>query len=133
MDAGCRGLTIRGNSVQLSFTFQGVRCRETIPMPPTKTALKELGLKLQSIKHEISTDTFDYLKHFPFSKKAKLLRKTRPDRYTIAEGLKDWLQRAQSRCQQSTLRDYTSAIYYHLIPTFSDLTISELTALKVKE
>lgn len=133
MDAGCRGLTIRGNSVQIAFTFQGMRCRETIRIPPTKTAIKELKKKRDHILYEISTDTFDYLKHFPFSKKAKQLRKTRPDRYTIAEGLKDWLQRAQSRCQQSTLRDYTSAIYYHLIPTFSDLTISELTALKVKE
>lgn len=133
MDARQRGITIRGNSVQLSFTFQGVRCRETIPMPPTKTALKELGLKLQAIKHEIRVGTFDYLKHFPYSKKAKELRKSRPDRYTIDEGLKDWLQRVQSRCQLSTLRDYESAIYYHLIPKFGDLAIGELTALKIKE
>ncbi|MBP9101188.1 MAG: site-specific integrase, partial [Nitrosomonas sp.] len=31
------------------------------------------------------------------------------------------------------LQDYNSAIYHHLIPTFGDLTIAELTASKVKE
>jgi integrase len=133
MDARQRGITIRGNSAQIAFTYQGIRCRETIPIPPTKAAQKQLELKRQTILFEISMGIFDYGKHFPDSKKAKEFRKTRPDRYTISAGLKDWLQRAQSRCQPSTLRDYTSAIYHHLIPTFGELTIDELTALKVKE
>jgi len=110
-----------------------VRCRESIPIPPTKAAQKEIRLKRQAILYEIKTNTFDYLKHFPHSKKAKEFRKTRPDHYTIDEGLKSWLQFAQSKCQPSTLRDYNSAIYYHLIPTFGELAISELTAIKIKE
>jgi integrase len=133
MDRGHRGITFRGNSAQIAFTYQGVRCRETIPIPPTKAAQKQLILKRQTILFEISMGIFDYGEHFPDSKKAKEFRKTRPDRYTIVEGLKDWLKRAQSRCQPSTLRDYASAIHHHLIPTFGDLTIDELTALKVKE
>ena len=133
MDARQKGITIRGNSVQLSFTFQGVRCRETIPMPPTKTLLKELALKLQAIKHEIKIGTFDYLLHFPYSKKAKEFRKTRPDLYTIKEALISWLKRNQAKLQKSTLQDYNSAIFYHLISAFGDLTIAELTTCKVKD
>jgi integrase len=133
MDARQRGITIRGNSAQIAFTYQGVRCRETIPMPPTKAAQKELFRKRQAILYEISTGTFDYCKHFPRSKKAREFRKTRPDRYTIGEGLENWLKLAQTKCQYSTIRDYTSAIYHHLIPTFGDLTIAELTASTVKE
>jgi len=133
MDRGQRGITIRGNSMQIAFTFQGVRCRETIPMPPTKTALKELTLMRQAILYEIKTGTFDYLKHFPNSKRAKEFRKTRPDHYTIGEDLKAWLQRIQSKCQLSTLRDYGSAIHYHLIPKFGELPIAELTAFMIKE
>lgn len=133
MDRGHRGITIRGNSAQIAFTYQGVRCRETIPIPPTKAAQKELVLKLQSIKYEIKTGTFDYFKHFPHSKKAKEFRKSRPDQYTIGEALINWLQRNQSKCQPSTIRDYTSAIYHHLIPAFGEMAISELTAIKVKE
>jgi integrase len=133
MDRRQRGITVRGNSVQIAFTFQGIRCRETIPMPPTKTAQKELALKLQAIKYEIKTGTFDYLRHFPYSKKAKEFRTKRPDHYTIGEALKSWLQRSKSKCQPSTIRDYTSVIYHHLIPTFGGITVSELTAIKVKE
>lgn len=102
-------------------------------MPPTKTALKELGLKLQAIKHEISIGTFDYFRHFPYSSKAKEFRKTRPDLYTIKEALINWLRCNQAKLQKSTLQDYNSAIYHHLIPAFGDLTIAELTARKVKE
>jgi integrase len=102
-------------------------------MPPTKTLLKELGRKRQAILYEIKNGTFDYLKHFPNSKKAREFRKTRPDHYTIGEGLKAWLQRNQGKFQQSTLRDYNSAIYYHLVPTFGELPIAELTAIMVKE
>lgn len=132
MDRGQKGITIRGNSLQLSFTYQGVRCRETFPLPPTKAAQKEVALKLHSIRYEIKTGTFDYVKHFPNSKKAREFRKSRPDHYTIAEGLKDWLKRIQTRCQPSTLRDYNSSVYYHLIPKFGDLAISDLTAILVK-
>lgn len=133
MDRRQRGITIRGNSAQIAFTYQGVRCRESIPIPPTKTAQKELALKLQSIKYEIKIGTFDYNRHFPYSKKAKEFRKNRPDLYTIKEALISWLQRNQAKLQLSTLQDYNSAIYHHLIPTFGNLTISDLTASKVKE
>lgn len=133
MDARQRGITIRGNSAQIAFTYQGVRCRETIPIPPTKAAQKELILKRQAILYEISMGIFDYSKHFPHSRRVQEFRKTRPDLYTIKEAIISWLQRNQAKLQRSTLQDYNSAIYYHLIPAFGELTISELTASKVKE
>ena len=133
MDARQRGITIRGNSAQIAFTYQGVRCRETIPIPPTKAAQKELTLKRQAILYEISMGTFDYARHFPFSRKAQAFRQTQPDHQTIKEALKNWLQRNQAKLQKSTLQDYNCAIYHHLIPTFGDCTIAELTAGKVKE
>jgi len=52
--------------------------------------------------------------------------------YTIGEALKNWLQRNQTQCQPSTIRDYSSAIYHHLIPAFGEMAISELTAIAVK-
>lgn len=133
MDRGQRGIIRRGNSVQIAFTYQGIRCRETIPVPPTKTAQKELILKRQAILYEIKNGTFDYLKHFPHSKKAQEFRKTRPDHYTISEGLKAWLQRNQGKFQQSTLRDYNSAIYHHLIPSFGESPIADLSAIMIKK
>lgn len=133
MDRGHRGITLRGNSAQIAFTYQGVRCRETIPIPPTKAAQKQLILKRQTILFEISMGIFDYGEHFPDSKRAREFRRTRPDLYTIKEALKNWLQRNQAKFQSSTLQDYNSAIYHHLIPAFGDLPIAELTVSKVKE
>lgn len=133
MDRRQRGIRNRGNSVQIAFTYQGVRCRESLPIPPTKSAQKEIVLKRQAILYQIKTGTFDYLEHFPHSKKALEFRKTRPDHYTIAEGLDAWLIRNQGKFQPSTLRGYNSAIRHYLIPTFGELTISELTAIAIKE
>lgn len=132
MDTGQRGITVRGNSLQIEFMYNGIRCRETVPMPPTKTAIRELGRQRQAILFEIKTGQFDYLKHFPHSKRAKELRKTSANHYTIAEGLQDWLKRARPRCQVSTYRDYYSAVYHHLIPIFGMSTVGELTVLQIK-
>ena len=132
MDTGQRGIRVRGNSLQMEFMYQGIRCRETVPLAPTKSAIKALAQKRQAILYEIKTGQFDYLKHFPHSKRARQLRKTCPDRYTLAEALTDWLKRIQPSCQASTLRDYHSAVYHHLIPTFGDGVINDLSVTQIK-
>ena len=71
MDRGQRGITIRGNSAQIAFTYQGVRCRETIPIPPTKAAQKQLIRKRETILYEISMGTFDYGIIFRIARKQK--------------------------------------------------------------
>lgn len=52
---------------------------------------------------------------------------------TIEQPLKDWLKRAEKRCQHSTIRDYNSAVYYHLIPAFGRLTLDEFRTTYVYE
>lgn len=127
-----KGITIRGNSAVLSFTYQGQRCRETLPLPPTKSALKQLQQKRQAILYEIKNGSFDYLKHFPSSKKAKTFRQGRADQYTIQEALKDWLKRNEPKYELSTLHGYNSAIFHHLIPQFGTLKIAELSVIQLK-
>lgn len=133
MDSGNKGITIRGNSAVMAFTYQGKRCRETIPLPLTKSALKNLQQKRQAILYEIKNGTFDYLKHFPLSKKAKTFRQGRADQYTIQEALKDWLKRNESKYELSTLRGYNSAIFHHLIPQFGTFKIADLSVIQIKE
>ena len=133
MDIEHKGLTIRGKSVVMAFTYQGKRCRETIPLPLTKNPLKQLQQKRQAILYEIRSGTFDYLKHFPFSKKAKVFRQGRADQYTIQEALKDWLKRNESKYELSTLHGYNSAIFHHLIPQFGAFKIAELSVIQIKE
>ena len=75
--------------------------------------------------------TFEYSAHFPDSSKALRFSKNKGALITIEEALKGWLKRAEKRCQHSTIRDYNSAIYHHLIPAFGSLTLDEITTSHV--
>jgi integrase len=47
--------------------------------------------------------------------------------------LNDWLRRMNDKCAYSTLKDYNSAVNYHLVPRFGALTVSELTGTGIDE
>lgn len=133
MDRGQTGVRPRGNSIVLDFTYMGQRCRETLRVKPTKTAIKEASRKREAILFEIAMGTFDYGQHFPTSKNAIRFGKNKGALVTIEEQLKKWVRKAEKRCQHSTIRDYNSSIYYHLIPNFGHLTLDQFTIAHVYE
>ena len=45
--AQTKGVTIRGNSIVIGFTYQSKRFRESIKLPPTAANLPALGAKDQ--------------------------------------------------------------------------------------
>lgn len=63
-----KGLEIHGKKLRLNFSYKGIRCREVLNLPITKTNVKFAENKLASIHYEIATNTFNYAKHFPDSK-----------------------------------------------------------------
>lgn len=72
-----RGPGVRATSetsIQIDFRYKGVRCRERLSLAPTPANLKYAKRLKASIEHEIATNTFDYGRHFPDSRRAKLLR-----------------------------------------------------------
>ena len=111
----------------------GQRCRESLRIKPTKTAIKEASRKREAILFEIAMGTFDYGQHFPSSKNAIRFGKNKGALVTIEEQLKQWVRKAEKRCQHSTIRDYNSSIYYHLIPNFGHLTLDQFTTAQVYE
>ncbi|MEH6649151.1 MAG: DUF3596 domain-containing protein [Motiliproteus sp.] len=125
MDRGQTGVRPRGNSILVDFTYQGHRCRETLRVKPTRTALKEASRKREAILYEIAMGKFDYATHFPDSKNAFTYSNNKAALITIEQALKDWLGKIEKRCQHSTIRDYNSSVYHHLIPSFGDLTLDE--------
>lgn len=68
-----RGVRVRGSSLQINFTFQGVRCFETLPgvAKINAASIKYAANKLQVIKTEIKEGRFDYARHFPESERAR--------------------------------------------------------------
>jgi integrase len=132
MDRKFRGVTARNDRIQISFTYQKNRCREIIPREPNAKNLKDAFEIKQMILTEIKLGTFDYAKRFPNSVNAKKHSTSARSLITIEEALNNWLRVHQRHLAMSTIRDYNSAINFHLIPIFGHIYLSDLTAPMVK-
>ncbi len=119
------GVRARGRSIQLDFQYRGVRCRETLKIPPTAANLKFTQRKRETILYEIETGTFRYAAHFPQSRKTKLFGETKS--MSISDALDRYLDSKLRTCEPSSYRTYKSVVEHHLRPTFGALPISELT------
>lgn len=120
----------RGNSIQFSFYYKGERIRATLPLTPTKTHMQTAENMMSAIQNDIVFDRFNLAKHFPDH---PLVKKYQPASHIkISDQLETWLEHKQGQITLSTLRDYRSAVNFHLIPVFGDLSLSELTTAHVR-
>ncbi|WP_144391757.1 site-specific integrase [Pleionea sediminis] len=135
MDRGYRGVTARGSTIQISFTFKGVQCRESLKLKPTKANLLYAARKREAIIFEIASNKFKFSEHFPNSrsKAAKYFGTEHNSQTTIEMALKAWVKTMQKKVQKSTLKDYNSIIYHHLIPYFGHCKLYELTTQMVED
>ncbi|MEO5328091.1 MAG: DUF3596 domain-containing protein [Magnetococcus sp. THC-1_WYH] len=134
---GGRGTTVggirpRGKCIQIDFYYRGVRCRETLKIPPTKANLAYAVRLKATIEHEIAKGVFNFLEHFPDSKRAMLFDGHKATRKTVSEALLQYLEGVKRGCADSTWKDYKSAIHYHLIPTFGQLLLRNLTTAQIR-
>ncbi|TAJ20460.1 MAG: site-specific integrase [Rugosibacter sp.] len=126
-----KGLKVRSDSgIEIDFMYRGRRCRETLKLEPTKPNLQHAARMREAILHEIAIGTFNYGKHFPNSALAKTL--SGRSIQTVNQALDAFLQAAQKRCAPSTLRDYKSAVEYHLKPAFGDRLLVDLSTAEIK-
>jgi len=119
------------SSIEIDFSYQGKRCRETIKLPPDKAGFLFAAGKRAAILHEIALGKFNYAEHFPNSRHASTLGKL--TNKTVGKALEDFLHNTQRKYEASTLRGYKSAIYYHLIPAFGDIPIRKMTTSGIKD
>jgi integrase len=61
---------ISDSSIEITFMYRGVRCRERITLKPTATNLKKAEQHKAAIEHGISIGAFDYATTFPGSSRA---------------------------------------------------------------
>jgi integrase len=125
MDSKLTGIKANNSSISISFTYNDIRCRETVKVKPTKSALKEMVRKRDAILYEIEFGKFDYLKHFPNSKRAKSLAITKANTITIKEMITEWFKRTQDQWEYSTKRGYISKINHHIEPNFGHIYVNE--------
>ena len=125
------GVRPRGKGIQIDFYYRGVRCVETLRLPPTPANMKFAVQKRAAVLHEIATNTFDYAKHFPDSKKVARLGIQRIP--SVKQQLTKWLNSKHRTCEYSTYRSYNSAVQHHLIPQFGDMLLTELKTSDIRE
>ncbi|AQG98554.1 integrase [Burkholderia sp. KK1] len=121
------------SSIEITFVYQGKRCRERIPLPPTAANLKRAEQHRAAILYEISRGTFDYAQVFPNSSRAAAASFAGQTVETVAVYLERWLDVKKTQIAASTHRDYHGIIFGHVIPRFGKMRLPELRRANIKE
>jgi integrase len=81
---------VSASSIEISFTYQGKRCREKIKLKPTPANLKRAERHRAAILDAIEKGTFDYATTFPKSTSAPLFSDQPGATITVERFLSDW-------------------------------------------
>lgn len=119
------------SSIEITFEYRGVRCREKIKLPPNPANLKFCGNLKGTIENEIAMGSFDYAKHFPHSRRAKLFAKNPAQLVTVGELLTDWLKSVRAQLEPETYADYAEYVENTWRPLLGKDRLSDLTRERV--
>lgn len=126
-----RGVSLRGETINITFTFKGVRCREPLSNLPNTTAnVRYASRLLGEIQGKIERGQFAYADYFPKSKKLRMFGGA-----SIAAKVADYLDEYLQRCERRGLSPSTMVGYRKCHKALADLhgiTVSELTPAQVK-
>lgn len=114
------------NSLRIAFRYQGVECRETLRLEPTSGNIKYCVRLRGEILNTIAKNTFSYADYFPRSKKARQFGHV-TSCITLGELLLSFLECIQRTRQPSTYTSYRRVCQAHLLPTFGQTQLRDLT------
>lgn len=127
-----KGVRVRGNSIQIDFRFEGIRCRETLSIPPTNKNLQLAANKRASINFDIELGKFNYLQHFPGSKRAGVFGHVTDTDMTIGD-LVDWyVAQNEATWKDTTKRGYKQHIQNHIKPGIGKILARNLRPSQIK-
>jgi integrase len=95
-------------TIEITFTYNGVRCRERIKLKPTAANLTKAERHRAAVLHAIANGTFVYEVTFPGSK--NIAKFTDKPALTVEKYLNDWLAGKQPQIKSSTYNDYVKTI-----------------------
>lgn len=125
-----RGVTIRKNkqseSIQINFTYKGVRCRELLSIPVSKSNIKFASNLLGEIHNCIARKTFDYVDYFPNSSKLKIFG-TASKNANIKIYLNDYIDNCKKRgLSHTSIEGYEKCV--NALTCFHDVLVTDLEA-----
>lgn len=120
------------SSIEITFMYRGVRCRERISLKPTATNLKLAERHKIAIEHAIATGIFEYSATFPSSPRAARFA---PEacRETVTRFLTRWLASKKKHVSSSTYEGYRKIIELRLVPALGTVLVVDLKRKAVRD
>ena len=131
-----RGVSIKQNraseSLQVAFTYKGVRCREVLRIEPTTRNIKYADNLLGEIQNAIERKTFQYADYFPNSTKLRIFGRQVDRTKTVIDYLDEYQDAAKLRgLSPSTLEGYRKL--KKSLAELHDVPVTELTPALLKD
>ena len=124
---------ISKNSIQITFTYKGVLCRERIKVQPTPANLKRVALHRSAILHAIATGTFDYAVTFPDSTRRFKFSEEKGAGYALEVYLESWVEKQKQHIKSSTWDGYRKIVYNALIPKIGRIYLNDLKRSDIRK
>ena len=121
------------SSIQISFTYRGVECRERVRLKPTPANLKRAEQWRATVLLSIEHGTFIYSQAFPNSPNAARFAEYKGEVQTAGDYLEAWLKRQEKHLKASTYDGYRKIVNYHLIPEFGRVRLADLKRTTVRD
>lgn len=119
-------VAVSDSSIQISFTYQGINCRERLKLQPTPANLKRAEQHRAAILHAIANNSFDYGITFPDSPRRFKFAATKGAGYRLEIWLETWVDRIKQHIKASTHDDYRKIVFNTLIPAIGRKHLDEL-------
>jgi len=117
-------------SIEITFVYRDVRCRERIKLKPTAANLIKAERHRSAILNAIDNNTFDYATTFPGSKNIGKFHTH--GGLTVKTYLLEWLDDKEPTIKVSTFTDYQKTVNI-LINQFGNILLHELQRKDVYE
>lgn len=117
---------VSASSIQISFTYQGKRCRENVKLKPTPANLKRAERHRAAILNAIENGTFDYGATFPNSTNAAQFSAQPGAAITLERFLSDWWRSEEKDLKASTRAVDKRILFNQIVPEFGKLALTDL-------
>lgn len=121
------------SSYEITFQFQGRRCRERVALEPSAANDKRIAQFRAAVIESIDRGTFDYAYTFPHSERARQFAVETGVGMTVRQHLEEWLERTRPTVAESTFRDYRRSVMNVLIPAFGDYPLQDLRRRDIRD
>ncbi len=124
---------VSDSSYEITFHYQGQRCRERIKAKPCPANTRKITQFRAAILHAIEKGEFDYVKSFPDSKHAARFAERPGDVLTVEIYFDRWLKRKKAEVKASTYQGYYGIVNRFVIPQFGKLHLSDLKRAAIRD